>query len=38
MSSSSKQRQANRRLGWILLSVALIFALGFVMKIVLLGP
>jgi hypothetical protein len=38
MSSSPKQRQANRRLGWILLSVALIFALGFVTKIVLLGP
>ena len=27
------QQRANRRLGWILASVALVFALGFVVKI-----
>jgi hypothetical protein len=30
---STPQRQANARLAWILASVALIFALGFVAKI-----
>ena len=37
MSVTPQQRQANRRLGWILLTVALVFALGFVLKIVWLG-
>ncbi|WP_374675910.1 cytochrome oxidase small assembly protein [Ideonella sp.] len=32
------QRRANRRLGWILASVALVFALGFIAKIALMGP
>jgi hypothetical protein len=30
---STPQRQANAKLAWILVSVALIFALGFVAKI-----
>lgn len=33
-----RQRKANVRLGLILVSVALIFALGFVAKIAFLGP
>lgn len=33
-----RQRKANLRLGLILASVALVFALGFVAKIVMLGP
>ena len=37
MSVTPQQRQANRRLGWILLTVALMFALGFVLKIICLG-
>jgi hypothetical protein len=35
---SDAQRRANRRLGWILASVALVFALGFIAKISLMGP
>jgi hypothetical protein len=35
---SDAQRRANRRLGWILASVALVFALGFVAKIAMMGP
>jgi hypothetical protein len=35
--TSEQQRKANRRLGIILASVAVVFALGFVAKIVLLG-
>jgi len=31
--SGDAQRKANQRLGWILASVALVFALGFVAKI-----
>lgn len=37
MSSRSEQRQRNARLGWILASVALVFFVGFVAKIVWLG-
>ena len=33
--TSPTQRKANARLGWILASAALVFALGFVAKIVL---
>jgi hypothetical protein len=33
-----RQRKANRRLALILASLALVFALGFVAKIVWLGP
>jgi hypothetical protein len=33
-----RQRKANLRLALILLSVALVFALGFVAKVGLLGP
>ncbi|MEI8264763.1 MAG: cytochrome oxidase small assembly protein [Betaproteobacteria bacterium] len=32
-----EQRKANARLGWILASMALVFAVGFVVKIVWLG-
>jgi hypothetical protein len=32
-----EQRKANARLGWILASMALVFAAGFVVKIILLG-
>ncbi len=35
--TSDQQRKANRRLGFILASVAVVFAVGFVAKIVLLG-
>jgi hypothetical protein len=35
MSPSDEQRKANRRLGLILASVAIAFALGFVAKMVL---
>jgi hypothetical protein len=35
MPSSEEQRKANRRLGLILASVAIAFALGFVAKMVL---
>ncbi len=31
------QRKANARLGWILASMALVFAVGFVVKIIWLG-
>jgi hypothetical protein len=34
---SDEQRRANRRLGWILASVALVFALGFMAKMVFMG-
>jgi hypothetical protein len=32
-----EQQRANRRLAWILASVALVFGVGFVAKVVLLG-
>jgi len=32
-----EQRKANARLGWILASMALVFAAGFVVKIIWLG-
>jgi hypothetical protein len=32
-----EQQRANRRLAWILASVALVFGIGFVAKVVLLG-
>ena len=35
--TSEEQKKANRRLGLILASVALAFAIGFAVKIVLLG-
>ncbi|MCB2017363.1 MAG: cytochrome oxidase small assembly protein [Hydrogenophaga sp.] len=35
--TSQEQKKHNQRLGWILASVALVFFLGFVGKIVLLG-
>lgn len=34
---TEEQQRANRRLGWILASVALVFAAGFVAKIVMMG-
>ncbi len=37
MAMTDEQRKANRRLGLILASVALAFALGFVAKFVLFG-
>ena len=37
MAASHEQRKANRRLGLILASVALAFALGFMAKFVLFG-
>ena len=37
MALSDEQRRANRRLGLILASVAVAFALGFVLKMVLFG-
>ena len=37
MTTSDEQRKANRRLGLILASVALAFALGFMAKFVLFG-
>jgi hypothetical protein len=37
MALSDEQRKANRRLGWALASVALVFALGFMAKMVLFG-
>ena len=37
MPLSEQQRKANRRLGLILASVALVFALGFVVKMTWLG-
>jgi hypothetical protein len=37
MALSEQQRRANRRLGLILASVALAFALGFIVKMTLFG-
>ena len=37
MAQTEQQRKANRRLGLILASVALVFALGFIAKIVFMG-
>ena len=37
MPQTEEQKRANRRLGFILASVALAFAVGFVLKITLLG-
>jgi hypothetical protein len=37
MAQTDEQRKANRRLGLILASVALVFALGFIAKIIILG-
>lgn len=34
---TEQQRKANRRLGWILATVALVFGLGFMAKIMLMG-
>ncbi len=34
---SETQRRANRRLAWVLASVAIVFFLGFMTKMVLLG-
>ena len=34
---SDAQRKANRRLAWVLASVAIVFFLGFMTKMVLLG-
>lgn len=34
---TAEQQRANRRLGWILASVALVFAMGFVAQFVLMG-
>ena len=36
MATTPEQRKANRRLGLILLSIALVFGIGFVTKMVLL--
>jgi hypothetical protein len=35
--ATDAQRRANRRRGWILASVALVFFLGFVIKVVVFG-
>lgn len=37
MAPTPEQRKANVRLAWILASVALVFAVGFVVKIVWMG-
>jgi hypothetical protein len=37
MAQTEQQRKANRRLGLILASVAVVFALGFIAKIVFMG-
>ena len=37
MAANERQRKANRRLGWMLATLALAFAGGFVLKIVLIG-
>jgi len=34
---TEEQKKANRRLGWILVSIALAFGLGFVAKLLLTG-
>jgi hypothetical protein len=38
MATSEQQRKANVRLAWILVSVAIVFAIGFVAKIAFMGP
>jgi hypothetical protein len=38
MALTPEQQRANRRLAWILVSVALVFALGFFAKIAVFGP
>lgn len=38
MALTEQQQRANRRLAWILASVALVFGIGFVTKVALLGP
>ena len=38
MALTPEQQRANRRLAWILASVALVFALGFIAKMTMLGP
>jgi hypothetical protein len=35
--TTEQQRRANRRLGWMLAALAVAFAAGFVIKIVLIG-
>ncbi len=35
--TSEEQKRSNRRLGWILATVALVFFLGFMARLVLLG-
>jgi len=37
MGMTEQQRKANRRLGWTLATVALVFGLGFMAKIMLMG-
>jgi len=37
MAQTPEQRKANRRLGLILLSIALVFGVGYVAKMVMLG-
>jgi hypothetical protein len=37
MSQTEQQRKANRRLAWLLAALALAFAAGFVIKVVLVG-
>ncbi|MFM8768658.1 MAG: cytochrome oxidase small assembly protein [Rubrivivax sp.] len=37
MAQTEEQRKSNVRLGWILASVALVFAVGFVVKIIWMG-
>ncbi|MEI6028799.1 MAG: cytochrome oxidase small assembly protein [Betaproteobacteria bacterium] len=37
MAQTPEQRKANARLAWILASVALMFAVGFVVKMIWLG-
>jgi hypothetical protein len=38
MALTPEQQRANRRLAWILVSVVVMFALGFVAKVTLIGP
>ena len=37
MAQTPQQRKANARLGWILASVALVFGVGFIVKMIWLG-
>jgi flagellar biogenesis protein FliO len=37
MAQTPEQRKANARLGWVLASVALVFAVGFMVKMIWLG-